>query len=137
MASSRGEVCGRELRRVPCAAQSETGTAVRAWWSRPWSGASQKRRASRRLRLDTHRRTALVDDKRIELTSREFSLLEELTRRDGELCAREDLVVLVWGASMADRADLVDTYVARLRAKLGEDVIETVPGAGYRFRPST
>ena len=77
----------------------------------------------------------LRDGERIELTSREFSLLEALMRREGEICTRQELVVDVWGATMAGRADVVDGYVARLRAKVGENVIETVQGAGYRVSP--
>ena len=136
IASSRGEVCGRDLWRSPCAVQSETGAAVRTSWGWPWSRGSPKRDASPRLRLDKRRRTALIDGERIELTSREFSLLEVLVRREGEICTRQELVVDVWGATMAERTDVVDAYVARLRAKLGDDVVETVQGAGYRVRPS-
>jgi DNA-binding response OmpR family regulator len=69
----------------------------------------------------------------------ELRLLEALTKRPGVVLSRERLLEMVRGdgSVVADR--IVDTYVRRLRKKLGEvdpsfDAIETVVGAGYRWR---
>jgi DNA-binding response OmpR family regulator len=75
------------------------------------------------------------------VTVTEFRLLEALVRRPGIVLSRDRLLSIVRGdeSVVADR--LVDTYVRRLRKKIGEidpafDAIETVVGAGYRYRTS-
>ena len=101
------------------------------------SGAVPKGRESTGLRLDRRRRAVHRSGRPVDLTSREFALLEQLMEREGEICTAEELVVLVWGTEMANRSDVVDDYVQRLREKLGDDVVETVPGVGYRLGAST
>jgi len=85
------------------------------------------------LRLDPHRRAALSGNKRIELTAREYGLLDALVQKEGELCSKHALAQLVWGSSIARGTQLVDEYVRRLRVKLGDEVIETVGDEGYRY----
>ena len=110
---------------------------MRATWAWLWPGALPKQRDSAGLRLDRDRRTVLRSGRRIELSARELALLEELMQREGEPCSPNDLFVVVWGcAKVTDGAAIVDAYVQRLRAKLGDDVIETVSGSGYRLHPS-
>ena len=77
--------------------------------------------------------------KPIPVTVTEFRLLEALIRREGLVLSRERLLSIVRGDEVAVSDRIVDTYVRRLRKKLGEidpafDGIETVIGAGYRFR---
>lgn len=85
------------------------------------------------MRLDLHRRVALTKGKRIELSTREFLLLEYLMRRDGDVCTREELLASVWGFTFDPGTNVVDVYVRRLRSKLGEHVIETVRNVGYCY----
>jgi DNA-binding response OmpR family regulator len=87
-----------------------------------------------RLRLDEATRTATVDGEPVELTAREFALLETLLRHAGQVLSRGQLLFKVWGYSFDPTSNVVDVYVNTLRTKLGEDVIETVRGAGYRLR---
>jgi DNA-binding response OmpR family regulator len=87
-----------------------------------------------RLRLDEATRTATVDGEPVELTAREFALLETLLRHAGQVLSRGELLFKVWGYSFDPTSNVVDVYVNTLRTKLGEDVIETVRGAGYRLR---
>lgn len=78
----------------------------------------------------------------VELTTKEFALLEFLMRRGGEPCTRADLLSEVWEMSPDTATNIVDVYVNYLRRKLTNDdapnekrrsVIETVRGTGYRL----
>lgn len=85
------------------------------------------------LRLDLQRRIALTNGKRIELSTREFLLLEYLMRKDGDVCSRKELLASVWAITFDPGTNVVDVYVRRLRNKLGDDVIETVRNVGYCY----
>jgi two-component system copper resistance phosphate regulon response regulator CusR len=86
------------------------------------------------LRLDLRTRRARVDDREIDLTAREFALLETFMRHPGQVLSREQLLSHVWGYFFDPGTNLVNVYVSALRHKLGEDAIQTVRGAGYRLR---
>ncbi|MBK5223700.1 MAG: response regulator transcription factor [Acidimicrobiia bacterium] len=85
------------------------------------------------LSLDVRTRRALVDDRAVELTAREFALLETLMRHDGQVMSREQLLSHVWGYDFDPGSNVVDVYVRYLRKKLGSDIIVTVRGMGYRL----
>ncbi len=76
----------------------------------------------------------------IELTPREFSLLELLMRFPGRVFTRTQMLENVWGYGFDPQTNVVDVYIRRLRGKIdvGTDssLIETVRGVGYRFRRS-
>jgi two-component system, OmpR family, copper resistance phosphate regulon response regulator CusR len=84
--------------------------------------------------LDLRTRRATVDDRSVELTAREFSLAETFVRHPGQVLSREQLLSHVWGYDFDPGSNVVDVYVRYLRKKLGDDVIETVRGMGYRLR---
>ncbi len=84
--------------------------------------------------LDIRTRRAAVGDHVVELTAREFALLETLLRHAGQVMSREQLLSHVWGYDFDPGSNVVDVYVRYLRRKLGDDVIETVRGMGYRLR---
>jgi two-component system, OmpR family, response regulator len=86
-----------------------------------------------RVKLDLRSRRAAVDDRVVEFTAREFALLETFLRNPGQVLSREQLLSHVWGYDFDPGSNVVDVYVRYLRRKLGEDVIETIRGAGYRF----
>jgi DNA-binding response OmpR family regulator len=86
------------------------------------------------ITLDLRTRRAALDDKVVELTAREFALLETLLRHAGQVMSREQLLSHVWGYDFDPGSNVVDVYVRYLRGKLGPDVIETVRGMGYRLR---
>lgn len=77
-------------------------------------------------------------ERELDLTAREFSLLEYLMRSPGRVFARTQILEHVWGLDFDPGSNLIDVYVQRLRKKLGPDAesefIETVRGVGYRFR---
>jgi two-component system OmpR family response regulator len=90
------------------------------------------------LRLDPARREVRRGDAVVELSAKEFALLETLMRRPGEVLSRFDLIEHAWDLAYDARSNVVDVYVRRLREKVdrpfGRRSIETVRGAGYRFR---
>ena len=83
--------------------------------------------------LDLRSRRATHDHRTIDLTAREFALLESFMRHPTQVLSREQLLSHVWGYDFDPGSNVVDVYVRYLRKKLGGDVIETVRGMGYRL----
>lgn len=90
------------------------------------------------LELDVRRRQAQRGGRRIDLTAREFSLLEFLMRHAGEVVTRSMLADHVWGERYDSLSNLIEVFVNRLRKKLETDgaprLLHTVRGAGYVLR---
>ncbi|MGH9243355.1 MAG: response regulator transcription factor [Acidimicrobiales bacterium] len=84
--------------------------------------------------LDLRTRRATIGDRCVELTAREFNLAETFLRHPGQVLSREQLLSHVWGYDFDPGSNVVDVYIRYLRKKLGDDVIETVRGMGYRLR---
>jgi DNA-binding response OmpR family regulator len=84
--------------------------------------------------LDLRTRRATVDGRSVELTAREFTLMETFIRHADQVLSREQLLSHVWGYDFDPRSNVVDVYVRYLRRKFGDGVIETVRGMGYRLR---
>src|SRR4029079_12509336 len=85
--------------------------------------------------LDEATRTVTVDGTRVDLSPREFSLLESLLRHPGQALSRDQLLDQAWPFGVAVTPNAVDAYIHYLRSKLGRqgDRIETVRGIGYRL----
>ncbi|MFB3739097.1 MAG: response regulator transcription factor, partial [Candidatus Velamenicoccus archaeovorus] len=83
--------------------------------------------------LDPQARRVRVGDRSVELTAKEFDLLECLLRNRGRVMSRTELLETVWDFAILTRTKVVDLYVHYLRKKLGDagDVIQTVRGVGY------
>jgi DNA-binding response OmpR family regulator len=78
-------------------------------------------------------REVRVDGSEVELTQREFDLLEYLLRHAGHVVSRDELLEAVWGFVSPGQTRTVEVHVAQLRKKLGgHDVIKTVRGLGYK-----
>jgi two-component system OmpR family response regulator len=90
------------------------------------------------LRLDPATREAWRGDVPIELSAKEFALLETFMRRAGEVLTRLDILEHAWDFAYESRSNIVDVYVRYLRAKIDRpfdvDSLETVRGVGYRLR---
>ncbi|KAI9132022.1 response regulator transcription factor [Acaryochloris sp. CCMEE 5410] len=84
--------------------------------------------------LDLRTRKAKVDDQWIELPAREFILAETFFRHPGQVLSRQQLLDRVWGYDYDPGSNIVDVYVGYLRKKLGNSLIETVRGVGYRLK---
>jgi two-component system OmpR family response regulator len=90
------------------------------------------------LVLDPATRRAWRGDTEINLSPKEFALLEAFMRRPGQVLSRLQLLEHAWDFAYENRSNVVDVYVRYLREKIdrsfGTDSIETVRGVGYRFR---
>lgn len=90
------------------------------------------------LELDLRSREAERAGKRIELTAKEFALLEALMRHPGQVLTRSQLLDIVWNYDVLTESNVVDTYIHYLRTKVDRDfepkLIRTVRGAGYAIR---
>ena len=88
------------------------------------------------IRLDLLGRRAWRGDRLIELSNREFALLEFLLRHPSQVLSRTQILFAVWEYDADPSSNVVDVYVRYLRRKLGDpSPISTVRGAGYRFDP--
>ena len=91
------------------------------------------------LEVDPATRTATRDGRLVELTAREFAVLEYLARRAGEVVTRAELLDHVWDQNYEGSTNVVDVYVGYLRRKLerpfGRPLIHTVRGAGFVLDP--
>jgi DNA-binding response OmpR family regulator len=89
------------------------------------------------LVLDPAAVTARWRDQPLELTAREYRILELLLRRAEQVVSREAIIESVWGFGFSDNSNLVEVYIRRLRRKLAENaapaLIQTLRGAGYRL----
>ncbi|MBT7008508.1 MAG: winged helix-turn-helix domain-containing protein, partial [Candidatus Jacksonbacteria bacterium] len=66
--------------------------------------------------------------------NKEFLLLEYLIRNAGRVVSREDILSNVWDYEFDSFSNIVDVYIRYLRRKIGDELIETVKGAGYRLK---
>jgi DNA-binding response OmpR family regulator len=86
------------------------------------------------LELDTARRVARRDGEPLELSAKEFAVLELLMSARGSVLSSEDLLARAWDEEADPFSNVVKVTISRLRRKLGEPaVIATVPGGGYRI----
>lgn len=94
------------------------------------------------IRLDRVNREVVCHGQRVDLTAREFSVLEYLMRSAGEVFSRGQILEHVWGYDFDPQTNVVDVCIKRIRAKMddlpggvkGRSLIESVRGSGYRFR---
>ncbi|MGH2861549.1 MAG: response regulator transcription factor [Solirubrobacteraceae bacterium] len=86
------------------------------------------------LQLDSARRRASRGGEQLDLSAKEFAVLELLMGAQGAVISAEELLARAWDEAADPFSNVVKVTVSRLRRKLGEpDPIETVPGAGYRI----
>ncbi|MCB9099193.1 MAG: response regulator transcription factor [Anaerolineales bacterium] len=89
------------------------------------------------LEIDPDRHEVRTGGQLIDLTTTEFSVLQELARHAGRVLTREQLIDRVWGQDFYGTDRVVDVYVGQVRRKLeqatGETLIQTVRGIGYKF----
>ncbi len=90
------------------------------------------------LRIDPQRRLSTIDGRELDLTSREFELLETLARHAGMVLTRTQLLEQVWGYTFDVQTNVVDVFIGYLRRKLeanGEErIVHTVRGHGFVLR---
>jgi two-component system OmpR family response regulator len=90
------------------------------------------------LELDRMTRRVVRNGKKIELTAREFQLLEFMMRHSGQVVTRTMLLEGVWDYHFDPQTNVIDVHVSRLRAKIDRDfdapLLHTVRGSGYMIR---
>ncbi len=95
------------------------------------AGAADGRLQAHAFTIDLQARAAVVQGTRVDLTAREWALLEALALRNGRIVSKSELERLVHDGEVASNA--LEVHVSSLRRKLGPDAIETVRGLGYRI----
>jgi two-component system OmpR family response regulator len=90
------------------------------------------------LRLDPASRRVWRGETEIDLSAKEFAVLETFMRRPGRVLSRFEVLEHAWDTAYEHRSNVIDVYVRYLREKIdrpfGRDSLETVRGAGYRLR---
>ena len=90
------------------------------------------------LSLDFRQQLAMLDNRVLTLTRKEYDLLALLVQHAGEIVPREALLMQIWGYGADIRTRTLDVHIRRLRKKLdvyADQYIETIFGIGYRFQP--
>jgi two-component system OmpR family response regulator len=113
-------------------APEELAARLRAVCRRSAGAADARLRAGDVL-IDLRARAVFRDDQRVELTAREWALLEALTLRSGRIVLKGELERLVHGFDVEITSNALEVHISSLRKKLGRDVIDTVRGLGYRL----
>ncbi|MFG2192799.1 response regulator transcription factor [Streptomyces sp. NPDC048639] len=85
------------------------------------------------LSVDTATRRVTLEDTEVTLTAKEFSVLEHLALRAGEVVSKSEILEHVWDFAYDGDPNIVEVYISALRRKLGAQTIGTVRGAGYRL----
>ncbi len=96
---------------------------------------------SENLKVDFERHEVYVNDRKVDLTLKEFELLQILIKNKGRILKRETLLDKIWGYEYIGETRTVDVHIRYLRKKIEEDdknprFIETIRGVGYRFNPA-
>jgi two-component system, OmpR family, response regulator len=97
------------------------------------AGAGDARLRAGAVVIDLRARSAYRDDQRVDLTAREWALLEALTLRNGRIVPKADLERLVHGFDSEITSNALEVHISSLRRKLGRELIDTVRGLGYRL----
>ena len=105
---------------------------IRALVRRPKIANSEKLKA-KSLELNTNTFEVKKDGKTIELSRKEFALLEYLMRNVGKVVSKENIIAHVWDYEADILPNTVEVFIGYLRNKLGEGVIKTVRGFGYKI----
>jgi two-component system OmpR family response regulator len=101
--------------------------------SRRLAGSAAARAAFGDVEIDFAQRTAYSGGARVDLTGREWAVLEALALRAGRIVPKADLEKLVLGFDAEVASNALEVHVSALRRKLGRELIETVRGLGYRI----
>jgi len=85
------------------------------------------------LKMDIVGKTVSLDDAPVHLTAKEFQLVEYLLRHKGEVISKDQILDHVWSDEERVQHNTVETFVANVRKKIGNHIIQTVRGYGYKI----
>jgi two-component system alkaline phosphatase synthesis response regulator PhoP len=88
------------------------------------------------LVIDREKFVVIQNDKKYYLPKKEFELLELLSSVPERVFTREEIYSKVWGDHLVVGDRTIDVHIRKLREKIGEEIISTVKGVGYRFNPA-
>jgi two-component system, OmpR family, response regulator len=115
---------------------AEMGARVEALLRRPPLARAAMLRAGG-LSLDLFKREATLDGKTVELSAREFQLLEYFMSRPGQLVTRDMLFEKVWKYRFSPQTNVIDVHISKLRRKIDRDksksFIQNIRGCGFMF----
>ncbi len=83
--------------------------------------------------IDSEKYLVTVDGKKIYFPKKEFTLLKLLTSRPSKVFTRDEIIDHLWGNDTFVGDRTLDVYIRKLREKLGDDLIKTIKGVGYKF----
>lgn len=86
-----------------------------------------------RWRIDPSARRVWKDDQEVALSTREFEVLSYFAEQPGQVLSKGQILDAVWDQAFDGDDNIVEVYISRLRRRLGEEVLLTVRGAGYRM----
>ena len=106
-----------------------------------YSSANEEIFKTNEIYINFERREVSILDNKIDLTLKEFELLEILVKNRGKILTRETLLDKIWGYEYVGETRTVDVHIRYLRKKIEVDdknpkFIETIRGVGYRFNPN-
>ncbi len=110
----------------------ELAARIRALQRRTLSQGAQRRRLNEEVEMDLAAKCVYWHSQRVDLTAREWTLLEALVARAGRVVSKSDLEALTQGFEGEAASNVLEVHVFNLRRKLGRSLIETVRGLGYR-----
>jgi two-component system OmpR family response regulator len=114
-------------------APEELAARLRAVSRRSGAGSAHSRATFGKVEVDLAARAAYVGGARVDLTAREWAVLEALVLRAGRIVPKTDLEKLVHGFDSEIASNALEVHVSALRRKLGRELIDTVRGLGYRI----
>jgi two-component system, OmpR family, alkaline phosphatase synthesis response regulator PhoP len=85
------------------------------------------------LKIDLKKHIIFFGDLEVNLPKKEFKLLTLLCKNTGEVQTREEIMDQVWGTEVVVGDRTIDVHIRKLREKLGEELITTIKGVGYKF----
>lgn len=85
------------------------------------------------LKIDRESYLVYKDDQPISFPRKEFELLSLLTSKPGKVFTREDILARVWGTEIIVGDRTIDVHIRKIREKLGDELIKTIKGIGYKF----
>ncbi|MFN3402900.1 MAG: response regulator transcription factor [Cytophagaceae bacterium] len=89
------------------------------------------------LSIDKESYTVIRNDKKIKLTKKEFELLFFLCQNPNKVFNRDDILKSIWGEDVFVVPRTIDVHIRKIREKVGEDLINTIKGIGYKFEENT
>ncbi len=85
------------------------------------------------LQIDREQYLVFMKGEKVELPKKEFELLALLATKPGKVFTRDEILERVWGSDVVVGDRTIDVHIRKLREKLGEELIKTVKGVGYKF----